>query len=123
MEIFSAKDYSPEVKSYIKSVKKYIQDTQQCIPEEYSLPLRLLADNYERYLKCIEALKTEGTVYKSQRDGRQFINPLYRVCMDCQSNIQSILKQFGLTTFSRSKIRLQDAVTSPESLIDNLLQD
>lgn len=120
--IFKDDFYRPEVTKYLNAVKKYITDTQQCLPDEYELQLRLLADNYNRYLNCIDVLRSEGTVYKAE-NGRQFINPTYRVLKDCESSMSALCKAFGLDTFSKSKIKLQDSVISPDNLISSLLDD
>lgn len=120
--IFKNEGYRPEVTSYIANVKKYITDTQQCLPDEYELSLRLLADNYQRYLQCADTLKEEGTVFKAG-NGRIFINPVYRILKDSESTIQQICKAFGCELFSKSKIKLQDSVISPDNLISSLLDD
>jgi len=110
--------WSEKTQKYMKSVFDYIENTQGGIPEEYRSSLDILAVNYETYNQMIDVLRRDGTLMKY--DGGSYVNKAWDIAKQCERTICQICKDFGLNTFSRSKIKLQDSGLSVEEILNTL---
>ena len=72
----------------------------------------------QSYDSCIE----NGLVYAG-KDGRQYLTQTWRVLQDTEKRMMDILRQFGLTTMSRSKIKMNDTGLNAEQLLQSLVDN
>lgn len=114
------KDYVRMAKSYRAAVEKYIEETQGKVPNEYRIALDMLETNVMWYYKSRDAAYEHGIVYED-KNGKQWVQAIYRVMRDSESAVMDNLKQFGLTTMSRSKIKLQENGQTAEQLLEALM--
>ena len=113
--------YSKETDAMIKKVRKAIEMTAGgSVPQEYEPQLVLLADNFENYIMCRDAIKKEGIVVHT-RTGEVKTDALYTAMLNTQTVIQRTMPQFGLTVLSKSKIKVQETVSEADSPIVNFL--
>ena len=115
-------EYAKMAEEYVANVAKYIEDTQGSVPAEYQISLMMLHHNLYYYMRSFDATVDNGIVFEG-KDGRQYLAQTWHVLQDTQKRIMDILKQFGLTTMSRSKIKLTDGGMTAEQLLNNLLRD
>lgn len=113
-------EYSDKTKNFMTAIRNYIIQTNGTMPSEYELSLRMLADDIELYLKSRAVCDSEGIVFKYQE--KMYVNPVYKIMTEQQNAIMNILRQFGLTSFSRSKIKMQDNSQTAEQLIAALME-
>lgn len=117
----TAEQYSKKADEFILAVTKYIEETQGAVPAEYQISLMMLRNNLYYYIQAYDACIENGLVY-SGKDGRQYLTQTWRVLQDTEKRMMEILKQFGLTTMSRSKIKLADGGMTAEQLLNNLIE-
>ena len=115
-------EYSKMIDDFMLSVAKYVEETQGSVPAEYQISFMMLRNNLTYYLKLYDTVVDEGMLYAS-KDGRQFIQPCWTAMKDCEKSINEILKQFGLTTMSRSKIKMNDTGLNAEQLLQSLVDN
>lgn len=82
------------------------------------LSLYLLAGNVDMFLECEEHIKNEGMVQISDR-GNSSLSPYVIHQKSVSNSILSLLKEFGLTLGSRSKLKVID-VEENNPLLDFL---
>lgn len=114
--------YSKKADEFLKAVTNYIEDSQGCVPAEYQISLMMLRNNLYYYMQAYDSCIENGLVYCG-KDGRQYLTQTWRVLQDTEKRMMDILRQFGLTTASRSKIKLNDTGMSAEQLLENLMND
>lgn len=114
--------YSKKADEFLKAVTNYIEDSQGCVPAEYQISLMMLRNNLYYYMQAYDSCIENGLVYAG-KDGRQYLTQTWRVLQDTEKRMMDILRQFGLTTASRSKIKLNDTGMSAEQLLENLMND
>ena len=112
--------YSKKADEFLKAVTNYIEDSQGCVPAEYQISLMMLRNNLYYYMQAYDSCIENGLVYAG-KDGRQYLTQTWRVLQDTEKRMMDILRQFGLTTASRSKIKLNDTGMSAEQLLENLM--
>lgn len=108
-------------KNYRKAVEKYIKETQSKVPGEYLIALDMLETNVMWYYKSRDTAYEHGIVYQD-KNGKQWVQAIYRVMRDSETAVMDNLKQFGLTTMSRSKIKLTDSGQTAEQLLESLME-
>lgn len=69
-----------------------------------TISLYLLADNINTYLECEENIKIYGLVQTSDR-GNTSLSPYVILQKQVQNSIFSLLREFGLTLGSRTKMK------------------
>lgn len=72
-----------------------------------ALSLYILAGNVDIYLKCDEDIRLNGLTRVSDR-GNASLSPYVIEMKQVQNSILSLLKEFGLTLGSRTKIKVID---------------
>lgn len=82
------------------------------------LSLYILAGNVDMFLICEEHIKSEGMTVTSDR-GNSSLSPYVILQKQVQNSILSLLKETGLTTYSRSKLKMIDS--EEKSPLDKLL--
>lgn len=98
--------YSKETKEMVAKVENAIKlNTGGVIPQEYEPQLQLLADNFENYIMCRDAIRKEGIVQHT-KTGDIKTNPIYNAMLNTESFIQKIIAQFGLTVMAKSKLKV-----------------
>ena len=117
----TAEQYSKKADEFILAVSKYIEETQGAVPAEYQISLMMLRNNLYYYMQAYDSCIENGLVY-SGKDGRQYVTQTWHVLQDTEKRMMEILKQFGLTTMSRSKIKLADGGMTAEQLLNNLIE-
>ena len=117
----TAEQYSKKADEFILAVTKYIEETQGAVPAEYQISLMMLRNNLYYYMQAYDSCIENGLVY-SGKDGRQYLTQTWHVLQDTEKRMMEILKQFGLTTMSRSKIKLADGGMTAEQLLNNLIE-
>ena len=118
----TAEQYSKKADEFILAVTKYIEETHGAVPAEYQISLMMLRNNLYYYMQAYDACIENGLVY-SGKDGRQYLTQTWRVLQDTEKRMMEILKQFGLTTMSRSKIKMTDAGMTAEQLLQSLMNE
>ena len=121
VQMKTAEQYSKKADEFILAVTKYIEETQGAVPAEYQISLMMLRNNLYYYMQAYDACIENGLVY-SGKDGRQYLTQTWRVLQDTEKRMMEILKQFGLTTMSRSKIKLADDGMTAEQLLNSLIE-
>jgi hypothetical protein len=122
VQMKTAEQYSKKADEFLLAVTKYIEETHGSVPAEYQISLMMLRNNLYYYMQAYDSCIENGLVYAG-KDGRQYLTQTWRVLQDTEKRMMDILKQFGLTTMSRSKIKLNDGGMSAEELLKNLLDD
>ena len=117
----TAEQYSKKADEFILAVSKYIEETQGAVPAEYQISLMMLRNNLYYYMQAYDSCIENGLVY-SGKDGRQYLTQTWHVLQDTEKRMMEILKQFGLTTMSRSKIKLADGGMTAEQLLNSLIE-
>ena len=117
----TAEQYSKKADEFILAVTKYIEETHGSVPAEYQISLMMLRNNLYYYMQAYDACIENGLVY-SGKDGRQYLTQTWHVLQDTEKRMMEILKQFGLTTMSRSKIKLADGGMTAEQLLNSLIE-
>ena len=96
-----------------------IFDEQNRLNQLDVLSLYILAGNIDIYLICEEHIKNEGMTTVSDR-GNVSLSAYVIQQKQVQNSILSLLKETGLTTYSRSKLKMIDS--EEKSPLDNLLK-
>ena len=117
----TAEQYSKKADEFILAVSKYIEETQGAVPAEYQISLMMLRNNLYYYMQAYDSCIENGLVYAG-KDGRQYVTQTWHVLQDTEKRMMEILKQFGLTTMSRSKIKLADGGMTAEQLLNSLIE-
>lgn len=111
--------FSERTQKYMESVYNYIKETQGgVVPQEYQASLQILAVNYELYMELIDDIRERGIVIRGEFG--DYENKSFASAKQCERMICAVCKDFGLNTFSRSKIKLQEAGISIEDVIGEL---
>ena len=113
-------EYSKIIDDFMLAVAKYVEDTQGKVPDEYQISFMMLRNNLGYYLKAVDACQDKGIVYAAD-SGRQYLSQSWTVMKESERAINETLKQFGLTTMSRSKIKLNDSGQDAESFLKSLV--
>lgn len=115
------KNCNAEVKRYMKAVMKDLMKDYGEIDDSWYCTLRLIRDNYQLYTECYDAIQTEGTV-EEDNQGRLVKNRHLTCLWECQRTLQSLLKSFGYTPMSKTKLRAIKKETKDEkSPLDDFL--
>lgn len=101
--------------NFITSIREYINKKFGDV-KEWELPIYLLENNVELFLKSQEEIKKLG-LSVLDRNGNVKPNPFIKVANDAQIQILKLLTQFGLTAYSLSKLNI--AQTEDVNTIDN----
>lgn len=113
-------EYSKIIDDFMLAVTKYVEETNGKVPDEYQISFMMLRNNLGYYLKAVDACKDKGIVYAVD-SGRQYLSQSWNVMKESERAINETLKQFGLTTMSRSKIKLNDSGQDAESFLKSLV--
>lgn len=106
--------YSKETKEMVAKVESAIKsNTGGIIPSEYEPQLTLLADNFENYIMCRDAIRKEGIVQHTKA-GDIKTNPIYNAMLNTEAFIQKIIAQFGLTVMNKSKLKVNMTQSSDD---------
>ena len=102
-------------KKHDKKTQEYMQNVIDCLKQEYKeipsswrISLDLIADNYDLYLKAKKDMDENGLVHRDNY-GRIFKNQNFQILNTCQNTIVNLLKQFGATPMSKSKMKEFDS--------------
>lgn len=98
-------DYSTTTNKYLTSVRKYLKERYGKVNNEWEQILEILGDNLELYQQCKTSIKNDGLLLVA-KNGAYTKNPLIKVQMDAQIQIQKLLDSFGLTPKAAAKINL-----------------
>lgn len=115
-------EYSKIIEDFMLAVAKYVEETHGKVPDEYQISFMMLRNNLSYYLKAVDACQDKGIVYEVD-SGRQYLSQSWNVMKESERAINDTLKQFGLTTMSRSKIKLNDSGQDAESFLKSLMED
>ena len=83
-----------------------------------TLSLYILAGNVDMFLECEEDIKINGMVVVSDR-GNKSLSPYVLQQKQTQNSIMSLLKELGLTLYSRGKMKVIET-TDDSPLMDFL---
>lgn len=118
----TAEEYSKKADEFLLAVTRYIEETHGSVPPEYQISLMMLRNNLYYYMQSYDACIENGLVYAG-KDGRQYLTQTWRVLQDTEKRMMDILRQFGLTTMSRSKIKMNDTGLNAEQLLQSLVDN
>ena len=107
---------------YCNKVIKYIEESQGSVPAEYQISLMMLRNNLYYYMQSYDSCIENGLVYAG-KDGRQYLTQTWRVLQDTEKRMMDILRQFGLTTMSRSQIKTSQNSMTAEELLRRLTEE
>lgn len=104
--------YRKEVREYMKKIEKQLTIEYGQVAPEWDITLEQLADSYQLYIRIKEQIEADGLIKKSIRIGKkgepieiEEKHPLFPALFNCQTNINRLVSQMGLTIFSKSKIK------------------
>ena len=110
-----------KVDNYIKNVKKYISSAYNGkVPEEYTSSLEMLETNYRIFLQSKSQIEKEGITIKEFR-GATKPHPCLLIQKDAMNMMLKILTQFGMTSYSKSKLKHIKEEETDVNLLDSLL--
>jgi hypothetical protein len=115
-------EYSKIADDFMRSVADYVEATQGSVPAEYQISFMMLKNNLMYYLKSVDACDEKGIVFEAG-SGRQYISQSWNVMKESERAINETLKQFGLTTLSRSRIKLTDTGLDAESFLNSIFNN
>lgn len=93
--------YSKETKQYMKGIEEYLTKRFGSVQEEWTLSLKLLADNIDLYAQCQAEIKRFGMFDPST--GKK--NPLLITLKDLQTQINRLVKELGLSPHAAGMIK------------------
>lgn len=108
-----------ETVAYMKTVENYIKSAQGYIPEEYEAPLQILADNYHLFQESTKELKKTGLWIKDSR-GDTKKHPLFGIQQATSKTCLDLLRQFGLTAWSRVKMKQPEIKDEKDEFLELL---
>ena len=118
----TAEEYSKKADEFLEAVIKYIEESQGSVPAEYQISLMMLRNNLYYYMQSYDSCIENGLVYAG-KDGRQYLTQTWRVLQDTEKRMMDILRQFGLTTMSRSQIKNTSNSMTAEELLRRLTEE
>ena len=118
----TAEEYAKKADEFLEAVINYIEESQGSVPAEYQISLMTLRNNLYYYMQSYDSCIENGLVYAG-KDGRQYLTQTWRVLQDTEKRMLDILKQFGLTTMSRSQIKNTQNSMSAEELLRRLTDE
>lgn len=95
--------YDKEVQVTMKYIHSYLIKKYKRISNEWLGPLSMLADNYNIFFKCRNAIKSDGLMILD-RFNVLVKHPLIKVQNDAQIQIVKLLNEFGLTVKAAAKL-------------------
>ena len=101
-----------EAREYINEVIKEL-DSNRLLKRIDSAALTMLAINYSMFIQANKELSRDGLSVRNVQ-GNIVAHPSIKVAKDAQSQAVVILKDFGLTVKSRSKLPIQDTNTEED---------
>lgn len=104
-----------EARSYVQDVIKSLEDNN-LLEEVDSTSLKMLAINYDQFLRATKQINKDGLTLTSDR-GNVVAHPLIKVAKDAQTMAMKIMQEFGLMLKSRTKISAIQTM-SEESPLD-----
>lgn len=99
-------DMEDETRDYIDKVLDYLIETGKLNIIDNGA-LYMLADTYNTYIKASKLLKEEGLISISDR-GNKNIHPAYNIMKSSIAQAVVILRDFGLSLYSRGKLKVID---------------
>ena len=118
----TAEEYSKKADEFLEAVIRYIEESQGSVPAEYQISLMMLRNNLYYYMQSYDSCIENGLVYAG-KDGRQYLTQTWRVLQDTEKRMMDILRQFGLTTMSRSQIKTSQNSMTAEELLRRLTEE
>ena len=116
--------YRKEVKSYMKKLEKQLKNEYGCIPDEWEISFKMLADNYQLYFDIMDQIKSDGLMPESVKlsnKGNEVItkqkHELFPALFNCQTNINRIVNQFGGTIFAKSRIKVKPEINDEDDYL------
>ncbi len=104
-----------ETTEYINNVLSYLKKNDKLNVIDGGA-LYMLADTYNTYIKASKQLAEEGLTVTSDR-GNISQHPVYGIMKYSIATAMDILRDFGLTLKSRSKLNIIDSETEESPLI------
>ncbi|MFT0318925.1 P27 family phage terminase small subunit [Bacteroides thetaiotaomicron] len=95
--------YNEEVQTVMKHIHSYLIKKYKRIQNEWLAPLSMLADNYNIFFQCRDAIKLDGLMVVD-RFGALVKHPLLKTQTDAQIQIVKLLAEFGLSPKSAAKL-------------------
>ena len=95
-------DIEEEAKEYMQDVIKQLEKGG-VLEDVDSAALTMLARNYSTFIRGSKELERSDMVFTSPTGNLQ-ANPLVKIVKDAQIQAMNIMKEFGLTVKSRSKL-------------------
>lgn len=115
---FKLPDSMSDVTTYfIKQIINQLKDDNK-ISNDDQLSIYMLAEAMEEYIQAKEDVDTHGAV-QSGDSGRRYVNPSCNLAHIAWGNVMAILKQYGLTTMSKGKIKY---INNPNTQTDPLVE-
>ena len=108
-----------ETKIYINKVLQYLDESGKFNIVD-SGALNMLVNSYNTYVKASKILEEDGLIFVSDRNNKS-IHPAYNIMKSSISQAMDILRDFGLSLSSRSKIKNIEA--GDDSPIMDLLKN
>lgn len=109
-------DIEEEAKKYIKDVISLLGEND-VMEDVDSAALNMLARNYSIFIKANRQLEEEGITVLSDR-GNITPHPAIKIANDAQRAAVNVMREFGLTAKSRTKLPKLDASESDLSPLE-----
>lgn len=95
-----------------------VQD-RYTLSDEYILTLDMIANNYNLYYQAKDIIDKDGLITDDKR-GSEKAHPLLTPMQHAQDKILQLIKQYGLTPMSKSRIKRNDDENAVQELINSL---
>lgn len=114
-------DIEDEAKAYMKNVISQLDEAGVLVDVD-SAALNMLARHYSMFIKANNELKNQDLLCVNSK-GQLAPNPLIKIIKDSQIQCLNIMKDFGLTAKSRTKLPKLDNSDKELSPLEQFVKD
>jgi P27 family predicted phage terminase small subunit len=111
LDFHTPKNMHPTASRFIKTILHVLKQNN-LLENVDGAAITMLAVNYSTFIKASEQLEEEGLTVFSETKG-VIANPLIKIAKDAQVTAMTLLKEFGLTARSRTKLQVTTEDDSP----------
>lgn len=113
-------DCTQSTQQFMAAVERFLKKKYGKIEDHWLGQLDLLAANYELFQQAKDEVKKEGMLI-TNRFGAMEKNPLLKVIVDANIQIQKLVNQFGLSPSANGKIKQVEDEEDTAKIISNLI--
>ena len=100
------KGQTKRVNAYIKSVRESIERDYGCVPPEFEAQLGQLEDIYSAYIMASDDFKKSDKLIELINGGKTpVVNMNFQLMRDCMNLMNQLVKNFGLSPYTKQHIK------------------